>query len=169
MLTTTETIDTEFAEVDQVIAEANEKLLSDEYRDLINEFETVTKLLLEEITDTIEQRYDMGVRFPEKWRRSLCRQAEMIRHAPSLIICSAAPAGYEALGSRVLEFVAELENDSPFAFLTLASIMCCKHCARPKRIAVRLLFTPKVCRALSKSGLVSVAGSFGLPIYVNGG
>jgi hypothetical protein len=135
MLTTkTETIETGFAEVAQVIAEANEKFRNDEYRDLINEFETVTKLLLEEIAETIEQRYDMGVRFPEKWRRSLRRQAEMIRHAPSLVICAEAPAGYETLrelyhdwdrhtetlGSQVLELVEELENDSPFAFPDLS-------------------------------------------------
>jgi hypothetical protein len=90
----------------------------------------VKKLLLDEITDTIEQRYDVDIRFPEKWRRSLCRQSEIMLHSASLIQCAAAPAGYEtlralhggwaayceALGNRVLEFVAELEKDSPFAF-----------------------------------------------------
>jgi hypothetical protein len=125
---TLEIAENSLAEVDQVIAEANEQFLNDEYRNLLNEYEQITKLLLDELTATIEARYDIGSMFPAKWRQSLRRQGEAVLRSPSLIQCAAAPSGYEtlsamygdwacyceALGNRVLEFVSELENESPF-------------------------------------------------------
>lgn len=51
----------------------------EEYRDLIDEFEEVTELLLEELEDTLDAQWNIGVVFPELWHSSLRRLAEAIR------------------------------------------------------------------------------------------
>jgi hypothetical protein len=95
----------------------------EEYRDLVDEFEQVTGLLLEELEETLDAQWNIGVVFPEQWHQSLRRLAEAILHSPSLMVCACAPQGYEnlaelyndwslyceRLGNVVLEFVAQLE------------------------------------------------------------